>query len=211
MITPSHLCQNPSHAHHHSHHMKLNSVGYRFAVADTVVEESTGGSVVTVISNSTTTPPPPDIILTNSESESGPHDFDENVTETIRSVPINSIHNPTDEIVHDQSAIMSVPLTCAPTTSTVSPTSSPPPSPSTPLLSLSSSPPLPQPSISTAQATEIIPNNSEAGTDSIHINSFNYEQLQTHNYGRFGNIFQTSCIEYWKVLTAKSYRGIIFA
>lgn len=88
LLTSSQLCQNPSHAHHHSHH-----ASYRFPVADTVVEESTGGSIVSVVGNATkhvtksntaninpntsvnvnvntgNNTTPPDIILTNSEAK----------------------------------------------------------------------------------------------------------------------------------------------
>lgn len=73
MVTPSHLCQNPCHAHHLSHHPS-----HGHSVADTVVEESTGGSIVTVISNTSnwTNDPTPDIILTNSEFEAGTHTAD---------------------------------------------------------------------------------------------------------------------------------------
>lgn len=88
LVTPSPLCQNPSHAHHCSHHHS----SYRYPVADTVVEESTGGSIVTVISNTASirvNDLTPDIVLTNSESESGIH-IDETLSTATRSL---SIHN----------------------------------------------------------------------------------------------------------------------
>lgn len=138
LLTPSQHCQNPSHAHHYSHHQS-----YRHPVGDTVVDESTGGSVVTVISttpsiraNDTT----PDIILTNSESENGAH-IDETLSTATRTLSIQSLaqwHDTTD------------------------------------------------PSATTLH--EPNSNGNEAGTDSIQINSFNYQQLQTCNhYGIWAN------------------------
>lgn len=166
LVTPSHLCQNPSHAHHQSHHL-----GFRFPVADTVVEESTGGSIVTVISNSTirTNDFTPDIILTHSDSDTEAHQMDDHLSNAARSSSIKSIDQ-NNETNFDQFSAMT-----------------------------SSSSPLPQllssiPSVTTAQATEQMPNNNnEAGTDSIQINSFSFRTItQTHNYGlESGEIFMS--------------------
>lgn len=140
-VTTSHLCQNPSHAHHISHHPV-----YRFPVADTVVEESTGGSIVTVISNSTIqmNDSTPDIILTHSESEIDVHIVDDHLSDAARSISIKSIDQ-MDEIVEN-----ALPSSSSPT-------------------------------ITTALATEQTSlNNNEAGTDSIQIKSFSFEQLCNH-------------------------------
>lgn len=157
LVTPSHLCQNPSHAHHQSHHPS-----YRFPVADTVVEESTGGSIVTVISNSTMriNDSTPDIVLTHSDSDAGAFHMDDNhLSNASRSISMKSIEQK-DE-TNDQLG--------ASTSSSSSLPQSPPSIPSD----------------TTAQATEQMPNNNnEAGTDSIQINSFSFRTTtQTHNYG----------------------------
>lgn len=102
LVAPSHLCQNPNHAHHHSHH-----TSYRYPVADTVVEESTGGSIVTVIStNSTvrTNDLTPDIILTHSESVSEDYLTDNH---TIHSLLTKSIDQMDENNVNLSTSILS--------------------------------------------------------------------------------------------------------
>lgn len=106
LLTPSHLCQNPSHAHHFSHHQS----SYRYPVAETVVEESTGGSIVTVISNTASIraiDSTPDIVLTNSESESGTHFDDEIPCATARSLLSINDKNNIDETTDPSVALLS--------------------------------------------------------------------------------------------------------
>lgn len=156
LITPHHHCQNPSHAHHYSHHQ--HGSGYRYPMAETVVEESTGGSIVTVISNTSTIRPndsTPDIVLTNSESMEGKasivdtnnddhHHHHGHQPKMVRSQSIDKPKNQGHDSVDSSKKPMPLPS------------------------SSSSSASL---SATTAPATEPIPNN-ETGTDSIQINSF---------------------------------------
>ncbi|XP_031619398.1 serine-rich adhesin for platelets isoform X3 [Contarinia nasturtii] len=108
LITPNHDCQNPSHAHHISHHRHHGvSSCYRYHVADTVVEESTDDSIVTVISSTPSiranesptipTTPTPNIILTNSETVENETYIEETSLHAARSLSINKLTNKPDE------------------------------------------------------------------------------------------------------------------
>lgn len=185
LVTPNHHCQNPSHAHHISHH-RYHGVSscYRYPVADTVVEESTGDSIVTVISNSPTLranessitmTPTPNIVLTNSETVEHDTHIEDTLSQATRSLSINKLINKTDEAIEDPLKL----------------------SPSSASLTSSTSTPLP----TTAPAIDSISNYNETGTDSIQTKSILFQ---------FRTIANTNKITSW-ITSWGSFNGGIFS